>query len=208
MPGEMRKSRERWVSLVRGRPKSGPLIPPPVPVQYPIVGPTVELRPFTEDDAGAMFAVYGDPEVMRWVGHGAVSDVEAVRAMLQQYIAHQALHGFAFWAVVDRATGEVIGDGGLARTTGGEIEMGYTLRRDAWGHGKGTEVAALSAHTALDVLGFPRVRALVEPENARSQRVLLGLGFVEAGTTMAFGRPHLIFLRRPPGPSPWERPAG
>ncbi len=121
------------MSLVRGRPRSGPLIPPPITLEYPIQGRTIELRPFTEDDAEAMLRVYGDPEVMRWVGHGAVSGIEAVRSMLQQYMAHQALHGFAFWAVVDRATGLVIGDGGLARTTGGEIEMGYTLARDAWG---------------------------------------------------------------------------
>lgn len=200
--GEMRRGRERWTSLVRGRTRSGAPLPlPEIRLEFPIVGRTVELRPFTEQDAEAMFAVYGDPEVMRWVGHGAVSSVDAVHAMLQQYMAHQALHGFAFWAVVDRATGAVIGDGGLARTATGEVEMGYTLARHAWGRGRGSEVAALAAHTALDVLGFPQVRALVEPENARSQRVLLGLGFQESGSTIAFGRPHLIFLRRPPGPS-------
>lgn len=202
MPGDMRRSRDRWTSLVRGRTRSGaPLPPPQISLDFPIVGHSIELRPFTEDDAEAMFRVYGDPEVMRWVGHGAVSSLEAVHAMLQQYMAHQALHGFAFWAVVDRATGAVIGDGGLARTATGEIEMGYTLARDAWGRGRGSEVAALAAHTALDILGFPQVRALVEPENARSQRVLRGLGFMESGSTVAFGRPHLIFLHRPPGPS-------
>lgn len=187
---------------MRGRPREAGHLPdgPPL-LTFPIVGRTVELRPFTDEDADAMVRVYGDPEVMRWVGHGAVASVEGVRSMLHQYMAHQQLHGFAFWAVVDRDTGEVIGDGGLARTVGGEIEMGYTLARDAWGHGRGTEVAALAAHTALDVLGFPKVRALVEPENERSQRVLRGLGFTQEGSTIAFGRPHEVFVRRPPGPA-------
>jgi [ribosomal protein S5]-alanine N-acetyltransferase len=193
-----RRRRGKLTSIVRGRARAdagaaGRL-------SFPIVGHTIELRPFREDDATAMLEVYGDPEVMRWVGHGAVSGLEAVRSMLHQYMTHQELHGFAFWAVVDRQTGAVIGDGGLARTVGGEIEMGYTLARHAWGEGRGSEVAALAAHAALDVLGAPQVRALVEPENARSQRVLLGLGFTQSGATMAFGRPHLIFLRTPPGP--------
>jgi len=196
------RRRDRITSIVRGRPRveAGARANSRA-VEFPIVGPTVELRPFRDGDAEAMLRIYGDPEVMRWVGHGAVSGVELVRSMLHQYMAHQELHGFAFWAVVDRSTGAVIGDGGLARTVGGEIEMGYTLARDAWGKGRGTEVAALAAHTALDVLEFPKVRALVEPENLRSQRVLLGLGFAQEGTTIAFGRPHLVFVRRPPGPT-------
>ncbi len=198
----MGRGRERISGIVRrGRMRTqGLQLTVESPLRFPIVGRTIELRPFTEADADAMLSVYGDPEVMRWVGHGAVSGIEAARSMIHQYMAHQQLHGFAFWAVVDRATGAVIGDGGLARTAGGELEMGYTLARHAWGRGKGSEVAALSAHTALDVLGFPRVRALVEPENLRSQRVLLGLGFTQEGSTLAFGRPHLIFMRRPPGP--------
>lgn len=196
----MRRKTGLFGAIGRGRGRDGADQAPGIGLEFPLAGRTVELRPFREGDAEAMLRVYGDPEVMRWVGHGAVGSIEVVRSMLQQYMAHQQLHGFAFWAVVDRATGQVIGDGGLARTIGGEIEMGYTLARDAWGHGKGTEVAAIAAHTALDVLGFSRVRALVEPENARSQRVLLGLGFTREGSTIAFGRPHEVFVRRPPGP--------
>jgi ribosomal-protein-alanine N-acetyltransferase len=193
------RKRERFTSIVRS--VSGGPIHVPVPqaaalVRFPIVGESVELRPFLGDDVDAMWAVYGDPEVMRWVGYGAVASRDAVRSMLQQYMAHQRLHGFAFWAVVDRATGRVIGDGGLARTVGGEIEMGYTLAREFWGQGRGTQVAGLVASTALEVIGAPMVRALVEPGNARSQHVLQKLGFAEVGVTVAFGRPHRVFVRR------------
>lgn len=201
--GDGRSARDRLAAIVRPVRAGSAVTPSPALPQlaFPLVGRTIELRPFTAGDAEAMLRVYGDPEVMRWVGHGAVTSLDGVRSMLHQYMSHQQLHGFAFWAVVDRDSGAVIGDGGLARTIGGEIEMGYTLARHAWGHGRGTEVAALVAHTALDTLGFPKVRALVEPENEGSQRVLLRLGFEPSGTTLAFGRPHLVFLRRAPGPA-------
>lgn len=159
----------------------------------PLIGPRVELRPFTLHDATAMLSVYGDPDVMRWVGHGPVRTLGEIEAMLRQYIAHQQRYGYAFWAVVDRETGEVIGDTGLARTADGTVEMGYTLARAYWGRGLATESAGLALHAALVTLGLPKVRALVEPDNHASQRVLRKLGLKQVGEVVAFGRPHLAF---------------
>ncbi|MFT4034525.1 MAG: GNAT family N-acetyltransferase [Patulibacter sp.] len=163
---------------------------------FPLLGPRVALRPFSPDDGRAAHQIYADPEVMRWVGHGAVTSYAATESIIRQYITHQQLHGFAFWAVTDRRTGEIIGDAGLARTADGAVEMGYTLRKDRWGEGLGTETAGVcieAAHT----LGIPRVRALVEAPNVASRRVLEKLGFERDGTTLAFGRPHLVYRRTP-----------
>lgn len=168
-------------------------------LHLPLVGPRVELRPFTLRDAPSMLAVYGDPQVMRWVGHGPVATLAEVEAMLRQYITHQDRYGYAFWAVVERGTGRVIGDTGLARTADGKVEMGYTLARDHWGRGLATESAGLALAAALGTLGLPAVRALVEPENLASQRVLTKLGLRPAGEVTAFGRRHLAYeIRRPP----------
>ena len=73
--------------------------------------------------------------------------------------------------------------------------MGYTLRRDFWGRGLGTEVAGLCVATAEGPLGLPRVRALVEAPNAASRHVLDKLGFRQNGVTVAFGREHLVYVR-------------
>ncbi len=166
----------------------------PTALAFPITGRRVALRPFMLDDIPAIHRVYSDPEVMRWVGHGAVGSEAATESILRQYMAHQRLHGFGFWAVTDRATDHVIGDAGLARTADGEIEMGYTLARDRWGVGLGTETAALCL-SAARTLGIERVRALVEAPNAGSRHVLEKLGFEQDGTTLAFGRPHLVYRR-------------
>ncbi len=167
----------------------------PARLVFPLESERLLLRPFVETDVAPMRRVYGDPQVMRWVGHGPITTEDGVRGMLAQYSTHQRAHGFAFWAVIERASGEVIGDAGLALTGTGEIEMGYTLARDRWGVGLGTEVAQLCAHTALEVLHYPQVRALVEPENAASRHVLQKAGFAQDGSTVAFGRPHLVMRR-------------
>ncbi len=159
------------------------------------------MRPFALADAPAIHAVYSDPEVMRWVGRGPVASLDATRTMLRQYMAHQDAHGFAFWAVVDRESGALIGDAGLALTLEGEVEMGYTLGQAWWGRGRATEAATLWVQAAFETLDVPRLRALVEAPNARSRHVLAKLGFHQDGTTMAFEREHLVYrLERPIAP--------
>jgi [ribosomal protein S5]-alanine N-acetyltransferase len=160
----------------------------------PLVTDRLILRPLREDDVAAMHAVYGDPEVMRWVGTGPVGGLGGTRALVRAYMDHQRRHGFAFWAVEDRATSTVLGDAGLALSAGvgPDVELGYTLGRDWWGRGLGTEAAGACVAAAFDGLGLDAVTAIVEPANAPSRRVLHKLGFVTAGRRMAFGREHLL----------------
>jgi len=53
---------------------------------------------------------------------------------------------------------------------GPEIEIGWRLRRDAWGAGRATEAARALDH-AFITLGLPEVVADIHPENRRSIRV-------------------------------------
>lgn len=162
-------------------------------MDFPLIGTSIELRPFTLDDLAAAHEVYSDPRVMRYVGHGPVGTVAGTESILRQFIAHQTSHGFGFWAVVDRRTGALIGDAGLARAASGEVEMGYTLGVPWWGRGIATEAASLCVAAARGPLGIPRLRALVEAPNTGSRRVLSKLGFLPAGVAMAFGREHLVY---------------
>lgn len=164
-------------------------------VEFPLVGSSLVLRPFTLADVAAAHLVYSDPDVMRFVGHGAVSSITGTESMVRQYMAHQRTHGFGFWAVTDRATGVLIGDAGLARTIDGEVEMGYTLAKAWWGRGLGTQAASLCVDAARGPLGLERIRALVEEPNLASRHVLEKLGFKRDGVTMAFEREHLVYRR-------------
>ena len=158
-----------------------------------IAGSRIVLRPFTAADVGPMAAVYGDPEVMRHVGTGVVGTREGIARMLRAYAEHQARHGFSVWGVVERATGELIGDAGLYVREDSEVELGYTLRRDRWGRGLATEAAGACVDAAFGRLGLTALVAQTDLDNAASARVLETLGFAETDRRVAFGRPHRGF---------------
>ncbi|MGY5766447.1 GNAT family N-acetyltransferase [Brachybacterium sp. DNPG3] len=176
---------------------------PAAPV-LPLRGARVLLRPFTAADgldaaAGrGMHAVYGDAEVMRFVGDGRPTTPAQSAAMITDYRRHQEEHGFAFWAVLDAADGRLVGDAGLEVTEHG-VELGYTLARSHWGRGIGTEAARLCVDAAFGPLALPRLVALADAGNDASAHVLAKLGFRAGdGAVPAYGRPHRRFvLERP-----------
>jgi [ribosomal protein S5]-alanine N-acetyltransferase len=166
-----------------------------VAIPLPIETERLLLRRFDpERDSEPMLAVYGDPEVMRFIPGGAYSGLEAVRTRLAQYAREHDSRGFSFWAVVERASGEVVGDAGFGvfRETG-DVELGYTLRRDRWGRGYATEAAGACLDAGFARLGAARIVAVVDEENARSVRVAERIGMVRVGTVRTSGRPHALF---------------
>jgi RimJ/RimL family protein N-acetyltransferase len=154
-------------------------------VTLPRTGARLVLRAFTPADAPeAHRLLYGDPEVMRHVGHGPVRDLAATERLLAAYAAHQAEHGFGFWAVEERATGSACG----------EVELGYTLVRAAWGRGYATEAGELCLAEARE-LGLRELVGVVDARNPASARVLEKLGFHPDGERLAYGRPHRVLRR-------------
>jgi ribosomal-protein-alanine N-acetyltransferase len=157
--------------------------------------PRLRLRPFTASDHDAIHAVYIDPQVMRWVGHGAHRSTAETARALRGYAEALRTRGYGFVAVIERSSGALIGDGGLHPLAGRgpDVELGYTLARTAWGRGYATEAGgALVAH-AFGELGATRVMAQVEPENLASRHVLEKLGMTQRGVRLTYGRPHLLY---------------
>ena len=145
-----------------------------------------------------MLAVYGDPEVMRFIPGGAFRSIETMTARLKTYARASARRGFSSWAVAERASGQVIGDVGFGVfEPTGDIELGYTLGRAYWGHGYATEAAGACLAAGLEHLGAPRIIALADEENLASRRVAERLGMTRLETIEAHYRPHVLFEARP-----------
>jgi ribosomal-protein-alanine N-acetyltransferase len=133
------------------------------------------VRPWTVDDAEAAFAIYGDPEVWRYMGGGdGHADVAQSRAALERIVARYAERpGLGLWAIVEKATGEIVGSVELVPLDGGpEIEVGYHLARRAWGRGIASEATRGAVRHAFETLELPRVVGVVYPDNLASRRVL------------------------------------
>jgi [ribosomal protein S5]-alanine N-acetyltransferase len=164
----------------------------------------LHLRPFTRGDEVAIHAVYADPEVMRFVGHGAHRTSAETAGALRTYRDVLERHGYSFLAVIERSSGALVGDGGLhpLAGVGPDVELGYTLARRVWGRGYATELGRALVEYAFTVLRVPRVVAQVEPANTASRHVLAKLGMVERETRTAYGRPHLLYSVEARQPAP------
>ena len=87
----------------------------------PFTSERLSYRPYRRSDAKAAFAFFGDPEVMEYSAFGVHPALERTAEMLAEFIAHNRRRGFAFWAVIERDTDELIGMAGLAELDeGGE----------------------------------------------------------------------------------------
>ena len=143
------------------------------------------LRRFTESDVDNLFDLDGDPEVMRFVNGGKPTPRDVIRdETLPRFLrAYERFEGFGVWAAIEKSTGEFVGwfefypreDAGPD-----EVELGYRLRRSAWGKGYATEGSRALIRKGFTALGVRRVVAEAMAVNAASRRVMekAGLGYV------------------------------
>jgi RimJ/RimL family protein N-acetyltransferase len=156
---------------------------------FPLKTERLYLRPFALADLDALAAMYGDPEVMTYVGDGSMRDRERVGTSLETMSAMQTERGFAPWAVEERAGGALVGECGLypLEGVGPQIELTYTFARPAWGKGYATEAGRAALAFAFTAAGLAEVIAVAHPENAASVRVLEKLGMRADGTGQYYG---------------------
>jgi [ribosomal protein S5]-alanine N-acetyltransferase len=175
-------------------------------VGLPLVTERLELRAFEPDNLEALHAIYGDPEVTRFMP--AYPTLEHTRRALDIHVREARAGNPAFWALIERESGDLIGDAGigLIEGIGPEFELGYTLGPRWWGRGYATEAARAVRDYALGPLALPEVLALVRPANAASINVLEKIGMERVGTRSAYGAEHLVYAARaaalPPATGP------
>ena len=141
------------------------------------------LRQLEETDFDALAAILQDPQVMYAYEH-AFSDGE-VRQWLDRQLERYARYGFGLWAVIEKATGQLIGQCGVTMqdANGLEVpEVGYHLRRDKWRQGFAAEAAIACKKYAFTTLGFPEVWSIIRENNLPSQRVALRNGMAVRGS--------------------------
>ena len=143
------------------------------------------LRRFTEGDADDLFGLDGDPEVMRFITGGRPTPREVILGeTLPRFLrSYERFEGFGVWAAVERTGGEFLGWFEFHPPEGRgpeEAELGYRLRRFAWGKGYATEGSGALIRRGFTELGVRRVMAETMAVNTASRRVMekAGLTYV------------------------------
>jgi RimJ/RimL family protein N-acetyltransferase len=132
------------------------------------------LRQMTATDLDEFVAIHAEPEVVRFMG---VFDRVKASEWMQANQRDWSERGYGRLAIVDRATGRLLGRSGLKYWPQfQETEVGWVLRPDAWGHGVATEAALACAEWGFQNLDLPYLTAMIRPDNRRSIRVAERLG--------------------------------
>jgi RimJ/RimL family protein N-acetyltransferase len=146
--------------------------------QPTLQGPLIALRPLRDSDHDALFAVASDPLIWEQHPDKTRSQPDGFRRFFQQ-----ALDSGGALLASRAGTTEVIGSSrfhGYSAATS-EVEIGWTfLGRPFWGGSYNREMKRLMVEHAFRFVG--RVVFLIGPQNYRSQRAVLKIGAVRAGS--------------------------
>lgn len=128
------------------------------------------LRGFTPHDLDDLVELDSDPEVVFFVTGGRVTPREEVESeVLPTFIAG------GYWAATEKSSGDFIGWFHLrpgADCPADEPELGYRLRRCAWGRGYATEGSVALIDWAFSTLSARRVVAETMAVHWASRRVM------------------------------------
>jgi ribosomal-protein-alanine N-acetyltransferase len=169
-----------------------------------IRSPRLYLRQATLGDASDFFLMDQDPEVMRHIGDGRVTtDPELTRAGLGRVIAAYARrpelglwtcclldgHGCVGWFVLKPcllafpapASEPAPSEPARAVPAREYVELGYRLKREAWGQGYATEMAIELLDYGFTRLGLGEIIAACTLANVASARVMQKAGLRRRG---------------------------
>lgn len=135
------------------------------------------LRRFTMGDIDNLVALDGDPAVMRYITGGPPTPRDTLEHdHLPYYLDYYKRYaGYGFWAVIEKATGDFLGwfhFRPAEDAPADEPELGYRLRRSAWGKGYATEGSRALIDKGFTDLGVRRVVAFAFQPNIASTRVM------------------------------------
>lgn len=156
------------------------------------------LRELRQDDFKEIGKLLQDSEVM-YAYEGPFTNSE-VQAWLEKQLRRYKNDGFGLWGVLEKASGELIGQCGLTmQDYNGEMvpEVGYLFRKEYWHQGFATEAAIACREYAFDVLHMEGVYSIIRDTNIASQNVALRNGMYKIDTFVKHYRgvemPHYVY---------------
>lgn len=162
------------------------------PCFLPLQTSRLVLRRMQSNDAERFAEYRADAELARYQGWKPISPVEAVAFIAEMRCAPSFVE--ETWlqiAIAELPERAIVGDIGFCLHAGGELEFGFTLRRQSQGKGFATEAVKAFVHAMLQRSGIRHVFGVVDARNKTSIRVLerLGMKLVSSEDAIFKGEP-------------------
>ena len=166
-----------------------PVFPaPPDPLAGLVEMPTLDterlrLRMVREEDAEALFDVFGDADVTRYWSHPPLRDLDAARALVAEIHGLWRARTLLQWGIATRTDDRVVGTATLAEWNRAHrrAEIGFALGRAHWKRGYVAEALPAVCGFGFERMGLHRIEADTDPRNEGSIRALERLGFRREG---------------------------
>lgn len=151
---------------------------------YTIRTERLGLRNWKPSDFDLFAEMTADKEVMEFFPK-TLSKAEAV-ASAKKFMDHFDKYGFCYFAAETLADQQFIGFVGLMHQTYPSpftpcVDIGWRLRKGAWGKGFATEGAKACLRFAFEEMGLPEVVAVAPKLNIKSEKVMVKIGMQKAG---------------------------
>jgi RimJ/RimL family protein N-acetyltransferase len=133
-----------------------------------------------EADRENLIALERDPEVMRFLNGGRPTPDDGAGEDAGFLTPRGGEDDV--WAAIEMSSGAFVGWFSLRCVGEGVGELGYRLRRDAWGRGLASEGATALVCMSFAEMGFARIVASTMAVNRASRRVLEKTGLTHVRT--------------------------
>lgn len=160
------------------------------------------LTPYSADERDMAIAMFTDPEVLRYAG-GPMPEDE-ILASMDNWTRRGGNGCIGIWCIKKRDDEEKLGSVALlpipveekhtdyslvapGTMPDGDIEVGYFLKRSAWGNGFATEACQRIVRFAFEESPLTELVATFDKGNTASRKVLEKVGFVHHGMRRCYG---------------------
>lgn len=139
----------------------------------------LRLRSMNSSDRDGLFALFSDPEVLRYYNIDPLHEVSEADAMIERLRKGFEAGTVVRWGIEWKNEPGVIGTIGLhaAPDHSFAAEIGFNFVRSLWGKGLATEIIPAVVRFGIETLELERIEARVVTGNNASRRVLEKTGF-------------------------------
>ena len=140
------------------------------------------MRKMELADSENFFALNADADVVRYLGIQPMEKVEQAEERVKLVLDQYEKYGIGRYAVIEKASGEFIGFGGLkyfehaADNYDNIYDLGYVLAKSAWGKGYASEISRGWIDHGFNQMSLSEIYGMTDPENEASKQVLLKAG--------------------------------